>query len=180
MPRVGRSEVRAFKQNAALGNAHARFGKKPQIESAVTLLPQPDSPTSPTISPGAMESDTPSVRRTAPAARATGPGSRAGGASTKPLFAARATRPGKRAWQEAVKRGRGSSAYQWAWQVGVVSGSSKRQARKSATGGAPFHSVQNCGAAIYGWASGLATGPITGFSCTEETASPVAGRGERQ
>ena len=33
------------------------------IESAVTLLPQPDSPTMPSVSPGASENDTPSTAR---------------------------------------------------------------------------------------------------------------------
>src|SRR5579859_2402667 len=36
------------------------------IESAVTLLPQPDSPTSPTVSPSAMSKLTPLTARTSP------------------------------------------------------------------------------------------------------------------
>ena len=36
------------------------------IESAVTLLPQPDSPTSPTVWPSSMSKVTPSTARTSP------------------------------------------------------------------------------------------------------------------
>ncbi len=35
-------------------------------DDAVTLLPQPDSPTSPTVWPGLMEIETPSTARTMP------------------------------------------------------------------------------------------------------------------
>ena len=37
-----------------------------RIDSAVTLLPQPDSPTSPTVRPSAMSKVTPSTARTSP------------------------------------------------------------------------------------------------------------------
>src|SRR3954454_25258595 len=37
------------------------------IDSAVTLLPLPDSPTSPTVERAAISNDTPSTARTAPA-----------------------------------------------------------------------------------------------------------------
>ena len=36
------------------------------IDSAVTLLPQPDSPTSPTVWPSSMSKVTPSTARTSP------------------------------------------------------------------------------------------------------------------
>ena len=36
-------------------------------ENPVTLLPEPDSPTSPSTSPGASENDTPSTALTTPA-----------------------------------------------------------------------------------------------------------------
>ena len=36
------------------------------IDSAVTLLPQPDSPTSPTVRPSSMSKVTPSTARTSP------------------------------------------------------------------------------------------------------------------
>ena len=38
-------------------------GKRPMIESAVTLLPQPDSPTSPTVSPASTSNETPADGR---------------------------------------------------------------------------------------------------------------------
>ena len=37
-----------------------------RIESEVTLLPQPDSPTTASVSPGWTENDTPSTARTTP------------------------------------------------------------------------------------------------------------------
>jgi hypothetical protein len=37
------------------------------MDSAVTDLPHPDSPTSPTVSPGAIAKDTPSTARATPA-----------------------------------------------------------------------------------------------------------------
>ena len=40
---------------------------RPRIESPVTLLPEPDSPTSPTTSPAATSNDTPSTAFTTPA-----------------------------------------------------------------------------------------------------------------
>ena len=39
-----------------------------RIESAVTDLPQPDSPTMPSVSRGARSNDTPSTARTTPSA----------------------------------------------------------------------------------------------------------------
>ena len=39
-----------------------------RTDSAVTLLPQPDSPTTPSVSPAATLYDTPSTARTVPAA----------------------------------------------------------------------------------------------------------------
>jgi len=41
-------------------------GRRRRIDCAVTLLPQPDSPTTASVSPGAMEKDTPSTARTTP------------------------------------------------------------------------------------------------------------------
>src|SRR5262245_37274370 len=42
------------------------FGSRPMIDSAVTDLPQPDSPTMPSVSPLSTEKLTPSTARTAP------------------------------------------------------------------------------------------------------------------
>src|SRR3954471_1898519 len=44
----------------------SRGGKSRMIESAVTLLPQPDSPTMPSVSPGETSNDTPSTARVTP------------------------------------------------------------------------------------------------------------------
>src|SRR4051794_40788327 len=44
----------------------SRGGKRRMIESAVTLLPQPDSPTMPSVSPGETSNDTPSTARVTP------------------------------------------------------------------------------------------------------------------
>ena len=45
-----------------------RRGRRRRIESAVTLLPQPDSPTIARVSPGATSNETPSTARTTPRA----------------------------------------------------------------------------------------------------------------
>ncbi|MNT06890.1 hypothetical protein D3C72_1415730 [compost metagenome] len=42
-------------------------GTSRRIESAVTLLPQPDSPTTPSVRPARTVYDTPSTERTVPA-----------------------------------------------------------------------------------------------------------------
>ncbi len=39
---------------------------RPRMVSAVTLLPQPDSPTMPSVSPGSIENETPSTAWTTP------------------------------------------------------------------------------------------------------------------
>ena len=44
----------------------SRGGKSRMIESAVTLLPQPDSPTMPSVSPGNTSNETPSTARVTP------------------------------------------------------------------------------------------------------------------
>ena len=43
------------------------LGTSRRIEAAVTLLPQPDSPTSPSVRPASIVNDTPSTARTSPA-----------------------------------------------------------------------------------------------------------------
>ena len=43
-----------------------RRGSSRRTENAVTLLPHPDSPTTPSVSPGCTASDTPSTARTTP------------------------------------------------------------------------------------------------------------------
>ena len=42
------------------------FGSRPMIERDSTDLPEPDSPTMPSVSPGSIESDTPSTAWTMP------------------------------------------------------------------------------------------------------------------
>ena len=41
-----------------------RLGSRPSSDSALTLLPEPDSPTRPMVSPGAMSYDSPRTART--------------------------------------------------------------------------------------------------------------------
>ena len=42
------------------------FGSRPMIDSAVIVLPQPDSPTMPSVSPSSTWNDTPSTACTMP------------------------------------------------------------------------------------------------------------------
>ena len=44
----------------------SRAGSRRSTESAATLLPQPDSPTMPSVSPGPIANDTPSTARVIP------------------------------------------------------------------------------------------------------------------
>ena len=62
-------ELAAAQPDAAFDSARAASGTRPMMESAVTLLPQPDSPTTPRISPRVEVQLTPSTARTTPSAR---------------------------------------------------------------------------------------------------------------
>ena len=73
----------------------APSGKSPIIESAVTLLPEPDSPTSATASPGATEKDSPSTATVRPKATVR-PSTSSRGALTGILSAGRAPRAARR------------------------------------------------------------------------------------
>ena len=42
------------------------FGLSPRIDIIVTLFPEPDSPTTPSVSPGRISNDTPSTAFTIP------------------------------------------------------------------------------------------------------------------
>ena len=59
-------EVAALEAHAAADGARGRGGSSRMIDSAVTLLPQPDSPTMPSVSPAWTSNDTPSTARTMP------------------------------------------------------------------------------------------------------------------
>jgi len=62
---VGRQQVAAVENDRPVVAALVR-GMRPMIESAVTLLPHPDSTTRHTVSPGIAASDTPSTARAGP------------------------------------------------------------------------------------------------------------------
>ena len=52
---------------AGVGGGVGGLGTRRMIDRAVMLLPQPDSPTMPSVSPGRSSNDTPSTARTTPA-----------------------------------------------------------------------------------------------------------------
>ena len=62
LPRIARisasrqlEQVAAVEEDLALDDPARRIGIRRMIESAVTLLPQPDSPTTPSVSPAQRE-----------------------------------------------------------------------------------------------------------------------------
>ena len=67
--RIGRQLQQVLRRSAVCGPATTRpagFGNRPMIDSAVTLLPQPDSPTTPSVLPATRSKLTPSTTRTVP------------------------------------------------------------------------------------------------------------------
>ena len=80
---AGRAEARLRPSNSTPPESLACGGRRPMMARAVTLLPEPDSPTRASVSPGATESE---ISRTA----ATGP--RAEGNSTVRFCSSRSTR----------------------------------------------------------------------------------------
>ena len=69
--RSARARSRPRNRMAPLAIRVGGSGSRRRTDMAVTLLPQPDSPTSPSTSPGPMANETSSTRRTGPASVAT-------------------------------------------------------------------------------------------------------------
>ena len=63
---VQRQQLRAVEADAARDDAARAGGTSRMIDSAVTDLPHPLSPTTPSVSPRSSDSDTPSTALTTP------------------------------------------------------------------------------------------------------------------